>query len=258
MKFLNKLQNQRVLIFGGTSGLGFAVAEGLIEHGANIIISGSNQERLDKTVQRLETSYPDTANGKITTHLCDLLNEDTLDAKIKSLLTTVTKDGTEKLNHIVFTAGDVFEIFPIAEADLGKYRKTQVVRLFAPIMIAKYLPQYMDRSADNSFTITSGAAVERPPPGRALAASLGGAVEALARGLAVDLAPIRVNCVAPGLIKTELLEKRLTPEMEKIFLQMTKLGRIGKPEDTAEAYLSAMKDGFLTGTIIKTNGGYLL
>lgn len=258
MKFLNKLEGKRILIFGGTSGLGFAVAEGLIEHGANIIVSGSNQERLDQTVQRLQASYPDLSNGKITTYLCDLLDEDTLDASIKSLLIAATKDGTDKLNHIVFTAGDTFEMIPIADADLSKYRKTQVVRLFAPMMIAKHLPQYMDRSADSSFTITSGAAVERPSPGRALAVSVGAAIEGLTRGLAVDLAPIRVNCVAPGVIKTELLAKRLTPETEKVFLQMTKLGRFGEPEDTAEAYLSAMKDGFVTGSIMKTNGGYLL
>jgi len=258
MKFANKLQNLRVLIFGGTSGLGFAVAEGAIELGAKVFISGSNQEKLDKTVQRLKESCPDAPEDVIGTYVCDLSKEDELDANIKTLLASVTDDGKEKLNHIVFTAGDDFQPNPIATADLAKFRQNQVVRLVAPIMIAKHLPQYMEQSADSSFTLTSGAAVEKPQPGSALLIAAGAAVEGLSRGLAVDLAPIRVNCVAPGAIMTELFARRVTPEREEMFKKLTKVGRLGKPEDTAEAYLYAMKDGFLTGSIIKTHGGWLL
>jgi NAD(P)-dependent dehydrogenase (short-subunit alcohol dehydrogenase family) len=258
MKFLNKLQNQRVLIFGGTSGIGFAVAEGVIEYDASVIISGSNNERLGKTAERLRESYTQVAYDKIATYLCDLADEDSLEENIKTLLEVVTNNGANKLNHVVFTAGDPVVMNPIHDANLKELKRSQVVRLFAPIMIAKYLPQYMENSPDSSFTVTSGAAVERPPPGRTLAVSIGASIEGLTIGLAVDLAPIRVNCVAPGVIKTELLEKQLTPEREQIILQKTKTGRLGRPEDTAEAYLFSMKDGFVTGSILKTNGGYLL
>lgn len=104
-KFLNKLQGKRVLILGATSGIGFAVAEGCLEHGATVIISGSNQPNLDKTVQRLKTSYLDISPTQIITHVCDLSDADALDNNIKSLLSSATESG--KLNHIVYTAGTV-------------------------------------------------------------------------------------------------------------------------------------------------------
>jgi len=258
MKFVNKLQNLRILIFGGTSGIGFAVAEGALEQGAKVIISGSNEAKLARTVQRLKESYPDTADGCIATYACDLANESELDANIQTLLAAITDGGKHKLNHIVFTAGDAFAPNPISAADLDKFRQAQTVRLVAPIIIAKHLAPHMEPSADNSFTVTSGAAVEKPSPGSALLVAVGAAIEGLARGLAVDLAPVRVNCVAPGAIKTELLAKRLTPERALAYERATKVGRLGMPEDTAEAYLYAMRDGFVTGALVKTNGGWLL
>jgi len=258
MKFVNKLQNQRILIFGGTSGIGFAVAEGALEHGAQVIISGSNEENLARAVQRLRASYPDTPADRIATHACDLSEETALDANIAALLEAVTAAGAQKLNHVVFTAGDAFAPNPIAAANLALFQHAQTVRLLAPIMIAKHAAAHVAQSADSSMTVTSGAAVEKPAAGSALLVAVGSAIEGLARGLAVDLAPVRVNCVAPGAIRTELLAKRLTPERAREYERATKVGRLGAPEDAAEAYLYAMRDGFVTGALIKTNGGWLL
>jgi NAD(P)-dependent dehydrogenase (short-subunit alcohol dehydrogenase family) len=70
-KFIHKLQGKRVLIFGGTSGIGYAVAEGCIEHGSAVIISGSNAAKLQTTVERLKSSYPSLPSSQVTTHACD-------------------------------------------------------------------------------------------------------------------------------------------------------------------------------------------
>src|ERR1700753_2371509 len=135
MKFLNKLQNKRILIFGGTSGLGYAVAEGAVEFGAHVTVSGSNQERLNKTVERLKGSYPDVPNNRIGTYACDLSDADTLELNIKTLLINVTSDGKEKLDHIVFTAGDTPPMNPVSSADIKAFRQSGVVRVLEQIMI---------------------------------------------------------------------------------------------------------------------------
>jgi len=86
----------------------------------------------------------------------------------------------------------------------------------------------------------------------------GGALnEGISRGLAVDMAPIRVNLVAPGAIKTELF-KNIPEHVIAAYERETTVKRLGRPEDVAEAYLYFMKDGFVTGSIIASNGGRLL
>lgn len=92
-------------------------------------------------------------------------------------------------------------------------------------------------------------------------AASGSAIEGMARGLAVDLAPIRVNMVSPGAVLTEIFGTLETDNLDKMiemFRSRTLTGEIGKPEDVAEAYLYAMKDRFLTGGFIGSNGGMML
>lgn len=255
-KFINKLKGKRVLIFGGTSGIGYAVAEGCIEYGATVLISGSNQAKLDKTVQRLKTSYPDVSEDQIATHLCDLSDANALDSNLKALLDSFTKSG--KINHVVFTAGDHLGDVPsLANLSIEGLRKFQTVRGVAPMMLAKHLSESMEKSSDSSFTLTGGVNTTRPLPGWSILAAGGGSGEGLSRGLAVDLAPIRCNLVSPGAVETELLAG-LPASVKESFAEASTVKKVGKPEDVAEAYLYCMKDGFVTGSIIASNGGRLL
>jgi NAD(P)-dependent dehydrogenase (short-subunit alcohol dehydrogenase family) len=80
----------------------------------------------------------------------------------------------------------------------------------------------------------------------------------LIRGLAVDLKPLRVNLVAPGAIKTEMWGDKLPPQASERFKSRTLVGAVGRPEDTAEAYIYAMKDYYVTGTVLLSEGGALL
>jgi NAD(P)-dependent dehydrogenase (short-subunit alcohol dehydrogenase family) len=253
-KFIHKLQGKRVLIFGGTSGIGYAVAEGCIEHGSAVIISGSNAAKLQTTVERLKSSYPSLPSSQVTTHACDLSNKETLESSIQALLSTITDGGKNKLNHVVFTAGDPRTLTTVSNFSVENFEKNQIVRNLAPLAIAKYLPQYLDKSPDSSYTLTSGFIATKPPPGFGLIAASGGFIEGMCRGLAVDMAPVRVNAVAPGVIKTEVLKG--LPEQALTGLTNATTGkRLGRPEDIAEAYLYCMKDGFVTGSIIHSNGG---
>ncbi|KAH8789947.1 short chain dehydrogenase [Hyaloscypha sp. PMI_1271] len=237
-KFIHKLQGKRVLIFGGTSGIGYAVAEGCIEHGS----------------PRLKSSYPSLPSSQVTTHACDLSNKETLESSIQALLSTITDGGKDKLNHVVFTAGDPRTLTTASNFSVENFEKNQIVRNLAPLAIAKYLPQYLDKSPDSSYTLTGVFIATKPPPGFDLIAASGGFIEGMCRGLAVDMAPVRVNAVAPGVIKTEALKG--LPEQALAGLADATTGkRLGRPEDIAEAYLYCMKDGFVTGSIIHSNGG---
>ena len=71
-KYTNKLHNKHVLIFGGTSGIGFCIAEACLEHGAHVTISGSNKARLDQSLSRLRNAYPDIPGSNIKGYTCDL------------------------------------------------------------------------------------------------------------------------------------------------------------------------------------------
>lgn len=254
-KFINKLQGQRVLIFGGTSGIGYAVAEACVEHGCTVVLSGSNAPRLGEAVLRLKTSYPDLKSSQVIIHACDLSDKDGLESNVQKLLSVVTRDATDKLNHVVFTAGDARSLGPLAEVTVEQFERNQVVRNVAPIIIAKYLPQYLDKSPDSSYTLTGGFIFSKPPPGFGLHAATG--IEGLARGLAVDMAPVRVNLVSPGVIRTEALRNVPEQALEGL-AQATVTKRLGRPEDIAEAYLYLMKDGFITGSVVHSNGGRLL
>ena len=254
-KFANKIQGKRVLVYWGTSGIGYAVAEACIEHGCTLIISGSNAPKLVSTVQRLRESYPQTESSQLITHACDLSRKETLDSNIQKFLATVTESAKGKIHHVVFTAGDTRSAKSLAMATVVDYETSQNVRNVAPLIIAKRLPHYMETGPDSSHTITGGFITTKPPPGFLLYAASG--VEGLSRALAVDMAPTRVNLVAPGAIKTQALNG--VPEaVINGLTQATTTKRLGRPEDIAEAYIYLMKDGFVTGSILHSNGGIFL
>lgn len=257
----SKLQDKRILILGGTSGIGFCVAENCLENGAIVIVASSRQESIDKTISRLSTSYPDFSS-RISGHIIDL-RSDTAETSILALLDTATNHKTHLLDHIVSTAGDSVPIQPLsAFRDATTLTDAQRVRVLAPMYIAKHAKQYMHDSARSSITITSGVNSYMPGNGWALPALAGMAVEGLVRALAVDLRPVRVNAVAPGAVWTELFQRTFTGEQlerfKQEFARQTLVGDVGMPEDVSEAYLYFMRDAFVTGQVVLTEGGLLL
>ncbi|RDK39717.1 oxidoreductase [Aspergillus phoenicis ATCC 13157] len=278
---INKLSNSRVLIIGGTSGIGFAAARAALEHGANIIISSSKSERVSSTISHLQTLYPDNVyTDRITGRPCDLGDQAKHEQNLLSLLDYATspllfpnttssarnKDDTIErvlLNHIIYTAGTPPPRIPIAssETTASSFLALSTLRLLAPMLIGKHAKKYLVNHHTSSITFTSGLMAARPAAGLAVGgAAVGSALEGLTRGLAVELAPIRVNVVAPGAVETEIFE-RLGPAREaymEAFKRGTLTGEVGRPEDVAEAYVWCMKDGFVTGQRLGSDGGALL
>jgi NAD(P)-dependent dehydrogenase (short-subunit alcohol dehydrogenase family) len=112
-----------------------------------------------------------------------------------------------------------------------------------------------------SITFTSGIAAHRPGPGASMTAAVNGALEALARALALELAPIRVNVVCPGWTDTPLWDTiAADTRADRLAAMATRLpaGRIGQPPDIAQAFLALIRNGFITATVLHVDGGQRL
>jgi NAD(P)-dependent dehydrogenase (short-subunit alcohol dehydrogenase family) len=192
------------------------------------------------------------------------MDSENLNTNLRTMFETVTLNGRKKLDHIAFTAGDHHSIPKLSDITLEQAMLGSKIRLIAPLFIAKLISTgaYMHLTYNSSFTLTGGIGTTKPLPGWLMPTVWGASAEGLSRGLAVDLAPLRVNIVKPGAIETEMLQGLLAPmpieAKEGMKKQLNLLGTFGQPEDIAEAYGWIMKDRFVTGTKIAIDGGQIL
>lgn len=217
------------------------MAEALVEHGAVVTVTSSNQDRVAKTISRLQQAYP-SAEGRIHGHACDLGTADSADANIQQLL-----QKTGQLDHIVWTAGDPLAIGKLEDTDLASIQKAGMVRYFSPLLLAKYAPKYLSGGPRSSITFTTGSVSQKPRPGWAVINGYATGLQGLTRGLALDLKPIRVNLVSPGAIDTELWtniglsDEQKKGMMEKIEKELP-TGKVGTTENLAQTYLGILQD----------------
>lgn len=242
------------------SGIGYAVAEACLENGCTVTISSSNPDRIKTAVTKLQKTYPSYSKN-ISGHACDLSSPQTLESNLKTLLDATTSSNKTKLQHIIFTAGDALATVPVSELSMEKIQTAGQIRFFAPLMLSKLAPSYLSPGPQSSLTITTGAVSERPIPNWTLVNSYATGLQGMTRGLALDLAPIRVNLISPGVVDTELWAGMSKEQKEGMFAEMVKkipVGRVGQPEDVAESYLYCMRDRNVTGAMVSTSGGHLL
>ncbi|KAL6711496.1 hypothetical protein ACN47E_004430 [Coniothyrium glycines] len=240
-KYTSKLRDSRILIIGGSSGLGYCVAEACVEHGAYVTISSSNASRVDSAVSRLLTSYP-SAKSHVFGLTVDLSNADRLEEELKTLLeSTKQKLDGELLDHVIFTAGDALAMIKLEDMNIQNIMQAGT-------------------SFKSSYIITAGAVSEKPMPHWSVIASYASALHATVRSLALDLKPIRVNGVSPGAVDTELwrMPQEQKEQAMKSMAEKMATGRPGQPEDVAESYLGLLKDWNIDGSMISTNGGSLI
>ncbi|KAL2062263.1 hypothetical protein VTL71DRAFT_6529 [Oculimacula yallundae] len=248
----NKLAGKHVLIIGGTSGIGYGVAEASIESGASVTISSSNPSRVESSIASLKTSYP---SAVVSGHVCDL-SKSTVEADIEALF-----EKTGKVDHVVFTAGDSLAQMKIEDITLEKFIQAGQVRFFAPLLVAKVAKKYLSPGPASSITLTTGAVADKPIANWCAVAPFASGLHGMTRNLALDLKPIRVNLVSPGAIETELWKNFAEDQKKAMFKEIADkqpTGKVGKPEDVAEAYLWLMKDSNVTGFVASSNGGSLL
>jgi len=235
------LSNKRVVIIGGSSGIGYAVAEGALADGAGVVIGSSHAANVEAATGKL--------GNRATGH--------TIDVKVEADVAAFF-EKVGPFDHLVFTAGDWGGrgARQITETDLARAADLAAVRYWGALAAIKHgLPLIRD---GGSIVLTNGLLAHRPRKGSALSTAMAGALEHLTRGLAVDLAPIRVNIVCPGLIRTEVWNSIPADGREDQFKQMTArqpLARIGEPAEVAEAYLYLLRAGYTTGQVLHVDGG---
>jgi NAD(P)-dependent dehydrogenase (short-subunit alcohol dehydrogenase family) len=235
------LKDATVIILGGSSGIGLATAKAARAEGAQVIITGRSAERLQKARADL--------GDAVRTVALDVADETGTRAFFQDL---------NHVNHVFITAGTVSRDSRLAlESEV--MRPAMDTRFWGALYAAKYAAPKMDGSG--SITFMSGTAGRRPIAGASVATASCGAVEAFARALAVDLAPIRVNTIQPGFVDTPLLDNVLGAHRAEILAAAAArlpVRRIGRPEDIADAVLFLMKNGYVNGITLTVDGGGLL
>lgn len=249
----HKLQNKHVLIIGGTSGIGYAVAAASLASGAQVTVSSSKQSRVDAAVEKLRAEFPNSTSAG---HVCDL-SKPTVEEDIKALFSKVGK-----VDHIVFTAGDRPITAPVSETTYEKIIAAGHVRFVAPQLVVKVGSQYLSPGPHSSITLTTGAVALRPIPEWTILAGYTSALHGLTRALAVELKPLRVNLVSPGYVYSEMWDGIMDAETKEKQAQgvagAVLTGRAALPEDLAEVYLFLMKSPDVTGSVINSDSGILL
>ena len=238
----NSFENKRVIIIGGTSGIGLAVAEEAASQGADVVIVSSKAERVQEAIQSI--------GGNVRGEAVDVFDE----KSVESFFTNI-----DAFDHLVFTAGDSLQLHELADTDLKQARHAFDLRYWAALAAVKYGSPHIRKGG--SIVLTTGVAGRRPHKGWAVAASVCGTIEALTRALAVELAPIRVNAVSPGVVRTNLWQNMSADEREQLFESVGKrlpVGRVGEAHDIAQAYLFLMQEGFSTGQTVVVDGGTVL
>jgi NAD(P)-dependent dehydrogenase (short-subunit alcohol dehydrogenase family) len=233
------LKNKRIVVLGGSSGIGLAVAQAASREGAKIIIASSNPDRVGAALKTL----PAGSEG-LTADLSD-------EAAIQALFS-----GLGRFDHLVYTAGENLQLANLDKLDLDWARGFFGVRYWGALAAAKHGAPHI--AANGSITFTSGLASERPHAGWSVASSICGAMEGLTRALAVELAPVRVNIVRPGVVKSPLWDAMPDADRSTLYARMADtllLKHVGEPEEVAESYLYLMKQTYGTGQVVGVDGG---
>jgi NAD(P)-dependent dehydrogenase (short-subunit alcohol dehydrogenase family) len=236
------VQDQRVVILGGTSGIGLATAQLAADQGATVIVASSNP---DSVKRALEVLAPNASGEAV-----DLTD---------SAAVAAFFDRLDPFDHLVYTAGEPLTLLEVASMDLDRARQAFQLRYFGALGAVSAAATKI--RPGGSVVLTTGAAGDRPSPGWSVAASICGAMDSLVRALAVELAPLRVNAVKPGVVRSPLWSDLSAEDQQSLYDETSRLlpvGRVGEVTDIAAAYVYLMNQGYATGTIVTADGGHAL
>ena len=234
------LSGRKVVVIGGSSGIGFAVAEAALAEGAFVVIGSSKAANVESAVARL---------GKGASGAAVNVRDE---ASVQAFFETAGA-----IDHLAYTAGDWdrAQAGPVAELDFAVAASGLEVRFWGALRAIKHALPHL--APAGSITLTDGVRTHKPAKGMPLSSAYGAAIEHLAKGLAVDLAPRRVNAVCPGLILTEVWNAMPADRLARMTAGLP-LPQAGDPTDVAQAYVYLMKGGYTTGQVLIVDGGLML
>jgi len=231
------LTGKKVVVVGGSSGIGLATAELAKREGADVILASRNVDRLDAIAAKLNAiAIP-----------ADVTSDE-------SIVNLFSRCGP--VDHVVVTAAQL-RTGPFKTVSMEDVRATMEAKFWGAWRVARAA----DIRPGGSLTLVSGYLSIRPRPNSAIVGAANGALESLARSLALELAPVRVNAVSPGIIDTPI-RAAMPEEARRDMLAKTAaslpVGRVGAGEDIARQILAFMTIGFATGSIVYIDGGALI
>lgn len=239
------LIGKKIVIIGGSSGIGLGVAAAALRSGADVLIVGRSPDKLRAAERTLGA-----------------------DRSVRSLAVDITKeaevarmfDEIGAFDHLVSTAGTPPPGDPIDRTDMDLVRRFVDNKLIGAVMLAKHAVRTL--RTGGSITFTSGINKDRPPiPGGSVVSAIAGSFGYFARALALELAPTRVNIVSPGWVDTPMWDEIVGEAKSGIFADMAPrlpAKKIATPADVAPAYVYLMESEFTTGETIHIDGGHSL
>lgn len=233
------LNNKKVVVIGGSSGIGFAIAKSVAAMGASVVISGRSAKKLEAALAEIEQD--------VLIYPVDLTQED-------SVRDFFEREG--EIDYLIISGSSVRSdaFYELALADAMQSMDS---KFWGPYRAVK-AAQMAD---DGAILLFSGVLSRRPAPGMAIVSAINAAVEGLGKALAVELAPIRVNVISPGLVKTPAYSGMPDDQREAMYqntAQSLPARRVGEPQDIAEIAIQILTNPYVTGTVIDIDGGSLL
>ncbi|HKY13430.1 MAG TPA: SDR family oxidoreductase [Microthrixaceae bacterium] len=231
------MMDTSVVVIGGSSGIGLETAKLASAAGAQVTIAGRDEDRLAAALE----SLPADARG-VSLDVAD-------ESAVRELF-----DSFDHVDHVATLAG-THVAGTLAELDTDTLRGPVDNRFWGPLYIGKYAAPKM---TTGSITLCTGAGVARPRGGNAIVTAAAGGSEFLARAMAVELAPVRVNVVRPGIVDTPLLDRLAPGSRDEVMKAMAKrvlLKRVAQPGEIADGILFLMANEYVTGTTLTIDGG---
>ncbi|MBV6700903.1 SDR family oxidoreductase [Kitasatospora aureofaciens] len=230
---------QHVVVMGGSSGIGEAAAAAFAADGAEVVITGRDRERLDAAVARI--------GGKTTGAQVDAVDPEAVAAFFAD-------GGT--VDHLVVAVSGAAGSGPFAQLDLADLATGFDAKFWPQVRVLQAALPHL--RADGSVTLITAASARAAFPGTAGLAAINGALQAMVPPLAVELAPLRVNAVSPGVIDTPWWDRVPEEQRKALFdglAATTPVGRVGRPEDVARAIHLLAANTFVTGVVFDCTGG---
>ena len=231
------INGKKAIVFGGTSGIGLSASQMLSDKGAHVIALSRNPEKVRNVPKN------------VTTKKMNVLDRDALEQFFQEV-------GEYDILVNSATGGDR-AVGPFLSMDLDGYRAS-FDKLWGYTNVVRYGTKHL--KDNGNIVLVSGSPARKCRPGQIAISSVGGAVEAFARGIAPEIAPKRINIVSPGIIDTPMSPLQ-GKEREDYYNNTTKnnlIPRAGTPDEVATGIIFAIENEFITGTTIDIDGGWLI
>jgi NAD(P)-dependent dehydrogenase (short-subunit alcohol dehydrogenase family) len=233
------LQNQKIVVIGASQGMGFATAQLLASQGNEIVIASKTREKIEKAALEI--------GGKTKAKTLDFTDE----LAVKNFFEEVGK-----FDHLVLIGAGLPAWGTFTKLESQALKNAFETKFFGYYYSAKHAIPHLRK--DGSIVMTIGGAARKAIAGTSGVAAVNGAILAMGRTMSIELAPLRVNIVSPGLVDTPAYNWMDEEQKSAFFKQMggqLPVGRVGKPEEVAHVIETVLDNNYITGSVIDVDGG---